>query len=128
MIMAARELGARTATADPRFRAWAHMLGYGGTFSPSPAATPSPSASSAPPAPPHRRVQRWPDGECDPWGRPLDGSVVLILKSWTYAGTGYAALSPPAELALTSADAVGDAARAQLSKPKGRKNVNRSGT
>ncbi|MGH3180407.1 MAG: replication initiator [Streptosporangiaceae bacterium] len=38
----------------------------------------------------HRRQERHPDGERDPWGRPLDETVVLILTTWTYAGTGYA--------------------------------------
>ena len=52
----------------------------------------------------HRRAQRHPGGERDPWGRPLDETTVLILSTWTYAGTGYTALSPGAELALTSAD------------------------
>ena len=32
MITTAWELGARHATRDPRFRQWAHMLGYGGHF------------------------------------------------------------------------------------------------
>ena len=32
MITTAWELGARQATGDPRFRQWAHMLGYGGHF------------------------------------------------------------------------------------------------
>lgn len=104
MVTAAWELGSRQATGDPRFRAWAHMLGYGGhpltksrrysvTFGHLRGARVQ-----------HRRAKRWPDGERDPWGRPLDESVVLLLKTWTYAGTGYAALSPAAELALTSAD------------------------
>src|ERR1700749_4516049 len=30
MITTAWQLGSRQATGDPRFRAWAHMLGYGG--------------------------------------------------------------------------------------------------
>jgi hypothetical protein len=38
-----------------------------------------------------RRQQNHPDGERDPWGRPLDETVVLVLKTWTYAGTGYTA-------------------------------------
>jgi hypothetical protein len=49
----------------------------------------------------HRKAQRHPDGERDPWGRPLEDTVVLILENWTYAGTGYA--TPGAELALASA-------------------------
>ena len=52
----------------------------------------------------HRHAQRHPDGERDPWGRPLDETVVLILKTWSYAGTGYTSCSPGAGLALTSAD------------------------
>ena len=46
----------------------------------------------------HRRAQRHPDGERDPWGRPLDETVVLVLSTWTYAGTGYTT-TPGAELA-----------------------------
>ena len=51
-----------------------------------------------------RRIERHPDGERDPWGRPLDERVVLVLASWTYAGTGYTHPTPGAELALASAD------------------------
>jgi hypothetical protein len=51
----------------------------------------------------HRRQQNHPDGERDPWGRPLDDTVVLVLKTWTYAGTGYSPASPGAELAIESA-------------------------
>lgn len=40
----------------------------------------------------------------DPWSRPLDERVVLVLKDFTYAGTGYSPRTPGAELALTSAD------------------------
>lgn len=52
----------------------------------------------------YRNAQRWPDGELDPWGRPLDERVVLVLKDFTYAGTGYGSRTPGAELALVSAD------------------------
>ena len=52
----------------------------------------------------HRRLKRYPDGERDPWGRPLDERVGLILAQWTYEGTGYTPASPGAELALASAD------------------------
>ena len=88
---------------DTRFRAWAHMLGYGGhfltksrrysvTFGQLRAARTS-----------YRHAQRHPDGERDPWGRPLDGTVVLILSTWTYAGTSHNAATPGAELAAASA-------------------------
>ena len=51
----------------------------------------------------HRRVQLYPDGERDPWGRPLDETVVLILKTWTYAGTDHDTATPGAELAAAVA-------------------------
>ena len=77
-----------------RLRQWAHMLGYGGhfltksrrysvTFGQLRAARTS-----------HRRAQRHPDGERDPWGRPLDETTVLVLATWTYAGTGYTPQAP----------------------------------
>jgi len=53
---------------------------------------------------PARRLQRYPDGEHDPWGRPLDERIVLILANWSYAGTGYTTRLPVAALALASAD------------------------
>jgi hypothetical protein len=104
MITTAWELGARQATGDARFRQWAHMLGYGGhfltksrrysvTFGQLRAARTS-----------YRRAQRHPGGERDPWGRPLDETVVLILTTWTYAGIGHNTATPDAELALASAD------------------------
>jgi len=102
MITTAWDLGTRHATGDPRFRTWAHMLGYGGhfltksrrysvTFGQLRAARTS-----------YRRAQRHTNGEYDPWGRPLDESVVLVLKTWTYAGTGYTA-THGSELAMASA-------------------------
>ncbi len=104
MITTAWELGSRQATGDPRFRQWAHMLGYGGhfltksrrysvTFGQLRAARAS-----------YRRAERHPGGERDPWGRPLDETVVLVLSTWTYAGTGHSTAAPGAELALASAD------------------------
>jgi hypothetical protein len=104
MVTTAWDLGARQATGDPRFRQWAHMLGYGGhfltksrrysvTFGQLRAARTS-----------FRRAERHPGGERDPWGRPLDETVVLVLSTWTYAGTDHSATTPGAELALASAD------------------------
>jgi hypothetical protein len=102
MITTAWELGGRQATGDPRFRQWAHMLGYGGhfltksrrysvTFGQLRAARTS-----------YRRTQRHPGGERDPWGRPLDEAVVLVLSTWTYAGIGHT-VAADAEVALASA-------------------------
>jgi hypothetical protein len=95
MITAAWQLGSRHATGEPRFRQWAHMLGYGGHF-----LTKSRRYSvtfgvlrTARTA--HRRAQRHPGGERDPWGRPLDESVVLVLSTWTYAGPATPPPRPP---------------------------------
>jgi hypothetical protein len=49
-----------------------------------------------------RREQNHPGGERDPWGRPVEETTVLILMTWTYAGTGYTA-SADSGLALASA-------------------------
>ncbi len=51
----------------------------------------------------HRKTQRHPEGERDPWGRPLDETVVLVLATWTYDGPGHT-IAPAAELALAAAD------------------------
>ena len=103
MITTAWELGARHATGDPPFRQWAHRLGYGGhfltksrrysvTFGQLRAARTS-----------YRRAQRHPDGERDPWDRPLDENVVLVLSTWPYAGTSHNTATPGAEPAAASA-------------------------
>ncbi len=103
MIATAWQLGSKHVTGDSRLRQWAHMLGYGGhfltksrrysvTFGQLRAARTS-----------HRRAQRHPGGERDPWGRPLDETTVLVLATWTYAGTGYTATTPDAQLAASSA-------------------------
>ena len=91
---------------DPRLRLWAHMLGFGGhsltksrrysvTFGQLRRARAE-----------HRRLERHGDTDTvrDPWGRPLDDTVVLVLDDWTYAGSGYAPRSLGAQLALASAD------------------------
>ena len=102
MITAAWRLGARDATGEPRFRQWAHMLGYGGHFLTKSRRYSVTFGALRQARTIHRRAQRHPGGERDPWGRPLDETVVLILSTWTYAGTGYT-LTPGAELATSSA-------------------------
>ena len=104
MVLTSWELGARDATGDPRFRRHAHTLGYGGHPLTKSRRYSLTFGHLRGERAQHRRAQRWPDGERDPWGRPLDNTVVLILKTWTYAGTGYTTHSPGAELALASAD------------------------
>ncbi len=102
MITTAWQLGSRRATGQARFRAWAHMLGYGGHFLTKSCRYSVTFGQLRKARTEHRRQQRHPGGERDPWGRPLDETVVLILATWTYAGIGYTA-APGAELALASA-------------------------
>jgi hypothetical protein len=102
MITTAWELGDRKATGDARFRLWAHMLGYGGHFLTKSRRYSVTFGQLRAARTDYRHAQRHPDGETDPWGRPLDEAVVLILKTWTYAGTGYTT-TPDAELAIASA-------------------------
>ena len=101
MITAAWRLGSRQASGEPRFRQWAHMLGYGGHFLTKSRRYSVTFGALRAARTQHRRAQRHPGGERDPWGRPLDETVVLILSTWTYAGTGYT--TPAAELATASA-------------------------
>ena len=104
MVSMAWDLGARTSAGDPRLRLWAHQLGFGGhplTKSRRYSVTFGYIRGERVTA---RRLERHPDGERDPWGRPLDDRVVLVLANWSYAGTGYTPRTPDAELALSSAD------------------------
>jgi hypothetical protein len=102
MITTAWQLGSRHATGEPRFRQWAHMLGYGGHFLTKSRRYSVTFGALRTARTEHRRAQRHPDGERDPWGRPLDETVVLVVRSWAYAGTGYTT-TPGAELAAASA-------------------------
>ncbi len=102
MITAAWRLGARDATGEPRFRQWTHMLGYGGHFLTKSRRYSVTFSALRTARTEHRRAKRHPGGERDPWGRPLDETVVLVLSTWTYAGTGYTT-TPDAELATASA-------------------------
>jgi hypothetical protein len=104
MVETAWALCARTSTGDPRFRLHAHMLGFGGhpiTKSRRYSVTFGYIRGERITK---RRLERNPDGERDPWGRPLDETIVLVLANWSYAGTGYTPRTAAAELALTSAD------------------------
>jgi hypothetical protein len=100
MVQAAWDLGRKPE--HDRYRRWAHALGYGGhplTKSRRYSVTFGYLRGERVT---HRKRERWPDGERDPWGRPLDERVVLVLKHWTYAGSGYTA-TDGAELALAAA-------------------------
>ena len=102
MIAAAWRLGARRATGNPRLREAAHALGWGGHFLTKSRRYSTTFGHLRRARAEHRKRQRCPDSERGPWGRPLDDTVVLVLKSWTYDGTGYIG-SGEAELALASA-------------------------
>jgi hypothetical protein len=96
------ELGhGRLVPARSRLCKWAHMLGHGGHFLTKSRRYSTTFGRLRRDRTEHRKAQRHPGGERDPWGRPLDDAVVLILENWTYAGTGY--VTPGAELALASA-------------------------
>lgn len=104
MVSGAWALGAPASVDDPRLRLWAHMLGYGGHFLTKSRRYSVTFGQLRRARAEHRKTQRWPDGERDPWGRPFDERVVLVLGHWSYAGTGYTSQTPRAELALASAD------------------------
>jgi hypothetical protein len=96
------ELGA--AAGEGRLCKWAHMLGYGGHFLTKSRRYSTSFGALRRARTEHRHQQHHPGGETDPWGRPLDEHVVLILKTWAYGGTGHTAVSGTERaLALTSA-------------------------
>jgi hypothetical protein len=103
MISTAWELGGgRHFPARSRLCKWAHMLGYGGHFLTKSRRYSVTFGQLRRARLEHRKRQRHPTGERDPWGRPLDETVVLVLRTWTYEGTGHT-FAPAAELALASA-------------------------
>ena len=96
MITAAWQLG------HARYRAWAHMLGYGGHFLTKSRRYSVTFGQLRAARTEHRHANRPPDPSRDAWDRPLDEAVVLVLgTSWTYAGVGRTL--PAAELAAASA-------------------------
>ena len=70
MITTAWQLGRRTATGDPRFRRWAHMLGYGGQFLTKSRRYSVTFGQLRAARTEHRRAQRHPGGERDPGAAP----------------------------------------------------------
>jgi hypothetical protein len=103
MITTAWQLGGgKNWPARSRLCKWAHMLGYGGHFLTKSRRYSVTFGQLRRARLEHRQRQHHPTGEDDPWGRPLDNTVVLILSTWTYDGTGHT-FAPAAELALASA-------------------------
>jgi hypothetical protein len=78
------------------------MLGYGGHFLPKSRRYSVTFSQLRQARTDHRRAERHPGGERDPWGRPIDETVVLVIKTWAYAGTGYTGVAGDT-LALASA-------------------------
>ena len=103
MITTAWQLGGGTHhPGRTRLCKWAHMLGYGGHFLTKSRRYSVTFGQLRRARTEHRQRQRHPCGQHDPWGRPLDETVVLVLSTWTYDGPGHI-LVPGAELALSSA-------------------------
>jgi hypothetical protein len=102
MMTTAWRLGAHRPTGNQRLRKWAHMLGYGGHFLTKSRRYSVTFGQLRRARTEHRRQQNHPNGEHDPWGRPLDETTVLILPTWTYHGCGYST-DAGTELALASA-------------------------
>jgi hypothetical protein len=103
MITTAWELGGgKLSPARTRLCKWAHTLGHGGHFLTKSRRYSVTFGQLRRARAEHRKQQRHPGGEHDPWGRPLDDTTVLIIQNWAYAGTGYATTAA-AELALASA-------------------------
>jgi Replication initiator protein, pSAM2 len=68
---------------------WTHMLGYRGHFLTKSRRYSVTFTGLRQARINHRRAERHPDGEKDPWGRDLDDRIVLIISAWQYAGTGH---------------------------------------
>jgi hypothetical protein len=102
MMHAAWALASSQAADNPRFRRSAHQLGWGGHFLTKSRRYSVTLGALRRARLAYRKQQRHPHGEHDPWGRPLDETVVLILPSWGYDGTRHNHLAGP-DLALASA-------------------------
>jgi hypothetical protein len=102
MITAAWQLGGTCH--DMRFRAWAHMLGYGGHFLTKSRRYSVTFGQLRAARADHRRATRPTAPGRDAWGRPLDETVVLVLgTTWTYGGIDLNPTTPIAELATAAA-------------------------
>ena len=117
MVATAWRLGAPARSVSAA-AAGAHVLGYGGHFLTKSRRYSVSFGQLRRARAEHRRLERpHTDTVRDPWGRPLDDTVVLVLNDWTYAGPA----TPPhlgAQLALASAD------QARAREPERRFTVN----
>jgi hypothetical protein len=88
---------------DLGYRRWAHQLGRGGHFLTKSRRFSTTFGQLRTARRDHRRAERHPDGELDPWGRAIDETTVVFIGDWHYAGDGFQAADAHA-LALMSAD------------------------
>jgi hypothetical protein len=95
-------LGKDPAAAQLGLNRWTHMLGYRGHFLTKSRLYSVTFTALRRARIDYRRAQRHPGGELDPWGRRLDDRVVLVTRTWKYAGTGHASTAERA-LALAAA-------------------------
>ena len=102
LISTCWQLGKRPCAAQLALNRWTHMLGYRGHFLTKSRAYSVTFAQLRTRRTDYRRAQRHPEGETDPWGRPLDERLVLVEATWIYAGTGHATTGQHA-LALAAA-------------------------
>jgi hypothetical protein len=92
MITTAWQLGHRHGPGGSRFRAWAHMLGYGGHFLTKSRRYSVTFGQLRTARAEHRRTTSSPIVPArDAWGRPLDETLVLVLTTTIggYAGHGH---------------------------------------
>ena len=102
LISTCWELGKRPAAAELALNKWTHMLGYRGHFLTKSRRYSVTFTQLRQARTDHRRRERHPDGEKDPWGRDLDEHTVLLMTAWQYAGTGHATTAEH-QLALAAA-------------------------
>jgi hypothetical protein len=102
LISTCWELGKRPAAAALGLNRWTHMLGYRGHFLTKSRRYSVTFTALRQARITHRRQQRHPDGEKDPWGRDLDERTVLLMTTWRYAGAGHATTAER-QLALAAA-------------------------
>ena len=89
LIATCWDLGKTPAAADLALNRWTHMLGYRGHFLTKSRRYSVTFTALRQARISHRRAERHPDGEKDPWGRDLDDRIVLVISAWQYAGTGH---------------------------------------
>jgi hypothetical protein len=85
------------------YRQWAHCMGYGGHFLTKSRRFSVTFGQLRAARKEHRRAQRHPDGELDPWGHEISEDRIVFVGDWLFAGSGYQASDAHA-LALMSAN------------------------